>query len=137
MLAIAICSGSSSAIGTVGSIESAAAVVATNDSKYFGFEAIQATSDSVSTLGSAGGLFQFYNEADTSSATVANERDCKVFPGDAALPSELSWESLNRALGNNALIKTIPLAAPCYDAWDYDQDECAGLTVNWTNSHLQ
>lgn len=41
-------------------------------------------------------------------------KDCKVFPGDAEWPSEAAWDVLNRTLGG-ALIKTVPIAAPCYN----------------------
>ena len=117
----------------------AADVVGTDDNTLFEFETVQLTDESLSILdGDTAALFQFYNETDTS-ADIANRAvdACKVFPGDASWPSSRTWETLNVALGNNALIKTIPLAAPCYESWGYDQAECASLTTNWTNSYLQ
>jgi hypothetical protein len=116
----------------------AATTVSTDSTAYFEFETVQLTDESLSTLDSnTAALFRFYNETDTS-ANLAKRSACKVFPGDPSWPSNSTWETVNRVLGNNALIKTIPLAAPCYDAWgDYNLTECDRLTANWTNSYLQ
>jgi hypothetical protein len=106
---------------------------------WFEFETVQLTDQNLAALDSStAALFQFYNETD-SSATVARSSGstCKVFPGDAAWPSNHTWQTLSTAVGNDALIKAIPLAAPCYNSWGYDQAECADLTANWTNSYLQ
>ena len=115
----------------------AATTVPTDSKAYFDFETVQLTDKSLSLLDSnTAALFRFYNETDTS-ANPTNGSACKVFPGDVSWPSNRTWETLNKVLGKNALIKTIPLAAPCYDAWDYNSTQCASLTANWTNSYLQ
>ena len=62
---------------------------------------------------------------------------CKLFPGDLLWPSELVWSTFNLALGKNALIKTVPLASPCYKGWKYDAAKCATLVSDWKNSHIQ
>lgn len=62
---------------------------------------------------------------------------CKVFPGDDQWPSQSAWSALDNLLGG-ALIKTVPLAASCYSSWpEYDSEECARISSQWTDSHLQ
>ncbi|KAK4221607.1 FAD/FMN-containing isoamyl alcohol oxidase-like protein MreA [Podospora fimiseda] len=62
---------------------------------------------------------------------------CKVFPGDPDWPSQSSWDAFNKILGNNALIKTIPLAAPCYQNTGlYDPEKCAKIASNYSNPYL-
>jgi hypothetical protein len=43
---------------------------------------------------------------------------CKVFPGDAAWPADCVWDVLDQLVGG-ALIKTIPIGAPCYAGPNY------------------
>ncbi|KAJ5592411.1 hypothetical protein N7537_009315 [Penicillium hordei] len=63
-------------------------------------------------------------------------RKCKVFPGDHQWPSQSAWSALDNLLGG-ALIKTVPLAASCYSSWpEYDSEECARISSQWTDSHL-
>jgi len=70
----------------------------------------------------------------TSSASTSH---CKVFPGDANWPSPIAWEVLN-LLTDNALIQTIPLAAPCYSGWpEYNAAACTSITSQWSDPHLQ
>ncbi len=67
----------------------------------------------------------------------AGAKQCKVFPGDAAWPSDSVWASFNASVGG-ALIKTVPLAAPCYKNWpQYDAAKCAQIEANWHDPHLQ
>ncbi|KAK4161600.1 6-hydroxy-D-nicotine oxidase [Cladorrhinum sp. PSN259] len=61
---------------------------------------------------------------------------CKVFPGDAQWPSQSTWDAFNKVLGG-ALIRTVPLVAPCYQNTGlYDADKCAAITGNYTNAYL-
>ncbi|RDA92316.1 hypothetical protein CP533_3265 [Ophiocordyceps camponoti-saundersi (nom. inval.)] len=63
-------------------------------------------------------------------------RECKPGPGDAGWPSRVTWAALNRTL-DGALIRTVPLAAPCYKSWGvYDAEKCHSVTVNWTKPAL-
>jgi hypothetical protein len=125
------------ALGVAIGSSPAAEVIAAKNKAYFDFEKVQLTSTSLERLGSDAGLFAFYDETQKL-ANRAKGSACKVFPGDAAWPSDVTWDTLNGALGNNALIKTVPLAVPCYNSWGkYDQDKCASLTANWTSSYLQ
>lgn len=56
-----------------------------------------------------------------------------AFPGDPMWPSDIVWDVFDLLLGG-ALIKTKPLASPCYtDFGDYDAEQCEWLTANWSN----
>lgn len=62
---------------------------------------------------------------------------CKVFPGDAQWPSTTTWAKLNTTLAG-ALIKTVPLAAPCYTNWpgQYDAAACQAVRDRWNDPHF-
>lgn len=60
---------------------------------------------------------------------------CKVFPGDAAWPSDSQWAALNETV-EGALIKSVPHASVCYEGPYYDEATCATITANWTNSYI-
>jgi len=74
-----------------------------------------------------------------STQSPSKNSTCKVFPGDAAWPDNASWAVLNSTTTYNGLIKTIPLAAPCYNypGIVYDAEKCTAITDQWTNSSLQ
>ncbi|KAK4219348.1 FAD-binding domain-containing protein [Rhypophila decipiens] len=63
--------------------------------------------------------------------------ECKAFPGDASWPSQQTWNKFNATAGG-ALIKTVPLAAPCHNDWPqvYDNATCQAITQNWSDPHL-
>lgn len=61
---------------------------------------------------------------------------CKLFPGDLLFPGELVWKVFNLLTGN-ALIKTVPLGAACYEGEHYDAEKCQFLLDNWANSTTQ
>jgi hypothetical protein len=54
-----------------------------------------------------------FEEAD--SAVVWEPGSCKTYPGDEQWPEQKTWDLFNALLGN-ALIQTVPIAAPCYDS---------------------
>jgi len=65
---------------------------------------------------------------------------CKVFPGDATYPNDGVWSFLNSTTSHGGLIKTIPIAAPCYANSPYNvynADKCTFITNQWSNSSLQ
>lgn len=64
--------------------------------------------------------------------------ECKVFPGEALWPSQQIWNILNSTTGG-ALIKAVPLAAPCHNDWAqvYNNATCQAVTQNWSDPHLQ
>jgi hypothetical protein len=82
------------------------------------------------------GLFAFDNGTDVD----PNRRmsgECKVFPGDTDWPSSTTWAVFDKLL-DGALIKTTPIAAPCYQNLGvYDAAKCAALRSNFTNPYLQ
>ncbi|ETS77837.1 hypothetical protein PFICI_09899 [Pestalotiopsis fici W106-1] len=55
--------------------------------------------------------------------------DCKVFPGDAAWPSDAEWASLNETVSGR-LVKTVPLGSPCHDP-NYNATLCEELKDEW------
>lgn len=60
-----------------------------------------------------------------------------MFPGDAEWPSERAWETFNGLFGK-ALIKTVPIAAPCYQNLGvYDAEKCAAVRNSFSNPYLQ
>jgi hypothetical protein len=77
-------------------------------------------------------LFAFNTKGPTLSSG-----ECKPGPGDSAWPSLEEWDALDEALGR-ALIRTVPLAAPCYLNWGvYDTNKCEAILANWTSPYLQ
>ncbi|KAF2712547.1 FAD binding domain-containing protein [Pleomassaria siparia CBS 279.74] len=68
---------------------------------------------------------------DSSSSTSR----CKVYPGDAAWPSDDAWAKLNKATDNRLLIKPEPQASVCYNGPLYDAAKCAELTTDWGRSY--
>lgn len=63
-------------------------------------------------------------------------KTCKVIPSDRSWPGSLVW-GLVDVLTGGGLIKTVPLAAPCYKGQYYNAAKCASITANWTDSDLQ
>lgn len=61
---------------------------------------------------------------------------CKVIPSDRSWPGSIVWALVNLVTGGG-LIKTVPLAAPCYKGQYYNAAKCASITANWTDSDLQ
>ncbi|KAJ6111988.1 FAD linked oxidase N-terminal [Penicillium sp. IBT 18751x] len=119
--------GSAAAVQRVSSVSDAGAPLFTN-------EQLQLTEQILSTAApNHTALFDF---AKNSSLSARAHSACKVFPGDVAWPSKFVWALFDELLGG-ALIKTVPLAAACYSSWpEYDSDECATITTDWTNSNL-
>ena len=119
----------------------AATVVPIDNTTYFKYETVQLTDDCLSTLdNNTAALFQFDDTDVTEISANLTRRStslCRIFPGDKSWPSDFIWNTLDWVLGNNALIKTVPLASPCYYGFYYNQAKCDALTANWTNSYLQ
>lgn len=62
---------------------------------------------------------------------------CKVFPGDSQWPSQSTWDTFDKLLGG-ALIKTVPLAAPCYhNLGVYDAEKCQAVRDSFSNQYTQ
>lgn len=76
-------------------------------------------------------LFNFSNPA-----IPLKSLKCKVFPGDSTWPSDHEWDLLNTTT-TGALIKTIPIGAPCFPGPLYDVEKCKYIVSQWGNSSLQ
>jgi hypothetical protein len=121
-----------------------AATANTSDltSALFPYETIQLTDEIVTNMTNINltnaSLFAFDIANETGVGARANSSPCKVFPGDQAWPSPLVWWIFDLLLGDR-LIKTTPLAAPCYNDWPAVENaaECTYITDEWTNSTLQ
>jgi hypothetical protein len=97
----------------------------------FPYETIQLTDANVASLSTDEALtFGFASDS------IGFASRCKTFPTDASWPSVAKWNLLNTYTGG-ALIKTIPLAAPCYPGQLYNAAKCTYITTNWGNSSLQ
>lgn len=98
----------------------------------FPFETIQLQESDVEAFpAEAAPLFAF------STPSPLKDAKCKVFPGDSKWPNDDTWAFLNSTTSNGGLIKTIPIAAPCYAGPMHNEDICNYVTNQWSNSSLQ
>jgi hypothetical protein len=113
--------------------------IAVDHPTYFQYESAQLAESGLSnSLKRLLRSFNFDNyESPPSIARRTLSGSCKVFPGDSSWPADSVWETFDQILGHTALIKTVPLASPCYNGKYYDAAICAQLTANWTSSYLQ
>ncbi|KAK4069469.1 CAZyme family AA7 [Trichoderma harzianum] len=58
---------------------------------------------------------------------------CKCLYGDRCWPSDQAWASLNNTVSGN-LIRTVPVAAPCYPGPHQDAEACAFIQANFHDS---
>ena len=104
----------------------------------FTYETAQLTD---AAIGSNTALFGFGAAVSPSSTIITKPPPssgpaCKVFPGDAQWPSDTTWAKFNTTLGG-ALIKTVPLAAPCYTNWpQHDPAACQVVRDRWNDPHF-
>ncbi|CAG5182752.1 uncharacterized protein ALTATR162_LOCUS10317 [Alternaria atra] len=143
------------AIGALGSpvalrdVTPAAATVSADSPAgvaLFPLETVQLTDEALKTADSqtsevdVGALFGFDggNETKAIAKRALRSGQCKAFPGDSNYPKEWVWSVFDLLLGG-ALIKTTPIAAPCYknSAWnDYDEGKCADISARFTTADL-
>lgn len=101
---------------------------------YFPFEARQLTDEVLANLTALNltGASQFgFDNATAAAAVTKGGGTCKAFPGHAEWPSAVEWLVLDLLLGG-ALIKGVPVAAPCFSDWpQYDTAKCAEITADW------
>ncbi|EAW09306.1 FAD binding domain protein [Aspergillus clavatus NRRL 1] len=110
------------------------------DASLFPAETLQLTDSLLAhlapVLANQSDLFAFGDTASSANLSVRGFNVCKTFPGDWFWPPPVVWSLVDRLLGG-ALIKTVPLAAPCYSSWpEYNPTQCAAVTSNWTNSDM-
>lgn len=127
------------------SIAPAATTVSTSSPAgidLFNVEAIQLTDEVLETVSAqtnetdVRAVFGF-DDAAPSSRLARRSGSCKVYPGDWNYPQPLIWSIFDLLLGG-ALIKTIPVAAPCYNSSGvYDAAKCADISARFTIADLQ
>jgi hypothetical protein len=114
--------------------------------ELFSVEAVQLTDEGLRAASAQANsstdvltLFGFEDSISAANTRRLAQRSggCKVFPGDWNYPSSLVWNIFDSLLGR-ALIKTTPVAAPCYkDFGVYDEAKCADITARFTTADLQ
>ncbi|KAH8895310.1 FAD-binding domain-containing protein [Thozetella sp. PMI_491] len=102
---------------------------------YFEFETSQLTDGVLANLTDVGlsGVDQFeFADSASSSARRRTTTACKAWPGTPGWPADLVWDIFDLLLGG-ALVKTVPLAAPCFDDWPSvrNDTQCAIINANW------
>ncbi|PKS04903.1 hypothetical protein jhhlp_008268 [Lomentospora prolificans] len=120
-------------------VERVPATSSTSGVEYFDYERLQLTEDvikDISDQGLAGSDFIGFGDIDD--RTTLSNSTCKAFPGDNDWPSGDSWRVLDLLLGG-ALIKAVPLAAPCYNSWPEERSEeaCKAVTADWSQMRTQ
>ncbi len=109
------------------------------EAPYFAWENVQLTAAILANLTNLKltdvNLFGFPPTGPVPAAASASGQ-CKVFPGDPTYPPPLVWQIFNLLTGG-AVIQTVPLAAPCYPGPEYNPTQCAYVTANWFDPHLQ
>ena len=127
------------AVAKVSAVSSAGAA-------YFEYETLQLTDGVIERLrhdpemAEHAGLFDFDHGVGEAQGGQHHHHQgrCKVFPGDDEWPSQRTWDRFARLLGGDALIPTIPLAAPCYpDRAEYSAAKCEDITARWSDAYLQ
>lgn len=118
-------------------IPAATEVTPTPGENLFEFETLQLVDESLEQLDkSSRTLFEFADEDDSDALAKRTFFKCKVFPGDFFWPAKWTWKVFD-LLSGGALIKAVPQAISCYEGPAYDQEKCAYLTEEWTNSYIQ
>ncbi|CAK7226599.1 hypothetical protein SBRCBS47491_006286 [Sporothrix bragantina] len=128
---------------TVDTVAPAAADVAatsSNATELFTSESVQLTDSVLANLTalnlSSIDMFTFDDASAASKRSNKCKRStqCKVMPGNLLYPISLVWDIFGLLLGPGALIKTVPIASPCYTNWgNQNAAKCAFLDANWSN----
>lgn len=132
MVATSLRSAALAALLAVSADQTTAAATGSKCPSRFPWETAQLTD---SAIANDAALFGFgASDSDTTSKKPTPK--CKTFPGDASWPSLRVWDRFNATLGG-ALIKTVPLAAPCYRNWpQHDAAACQHVKDNWNDPHF-
>ena len=122
----------------------AATAVWAADTDLFDFEKTQLTTATLAnTQGSgldAGNLTSLFGPGSSSQSSSGKKVPprCKAYPGSPEWPLDLVWKAFDHLIGG-ALIKTVPLAAPCFNSWPAVRDpaRCAFISAHWSDFRLQ
>lgn len=112
------------------------------DVDYFEFETAQLTPQVIANLASEGAVdvspFDFAVPGESSTQKGIPRPRCKAYPGTPEWPSDLVWKQFDTLLGGR-LVKTVPLAAPCFNSWPQVKDEarCAVVKSRWGTPRFQ
>ncbi|KAF2190424.1 FAD-binding domain-containing protein [Zopfia rhizophila CBS 207.26] len=71
----------------------------------------------------------------SSSPSNGTSSRCRVYPGDAARPSDEAWTKLNELTDGRLVSKPQPQSAVCYPGPAYDGEKCAAITSTWASSY--
>lgn len=99
---------------------------------YFEFETAQLTPEVIANLATKGvanvSLFDFAAPGKPS----VPRPPCKAYPGTPEWPPEPLWSDFDSLVGGR-LVKTVPLAAPCFSSWPEVKDDsrCAVVKSQW------
>ncbi|KAE8146591.1 hypothetical protein BDV25DRAFT_162183 [Aspergillus avenaceus] len=118
----------------------AAAAIVSSAATPFSRERVQLTDEVLANLSLTIGNSSISNTFQFADAIHENgsQRSCKVMPGSPLWPSDRHWDLFDVLLGHR-LVKTVPLAAPCFPNWpEYDVDKCTIITGDWmtSNTHM-
>lgn len=110
--------------------------IAARDS-LFEYELSHHSGDDIDTLKKSSTAKSVSHLITPSGGSTLAAGECRAYPGDELWPAKTQWNALNDLLGG-ALISTIPVAAPCYQAWGrFDEEKCDKVLANWTNPYFQ
>jgi hypothetical protein len=134
------------ALVTGATLAPAAITVPTDSSAgapLFPLEAVQLTEEVLAAANSRTNdvdvidLFGFENNTTVPARTARGSAPCKAFPGDWNYPRKVVWNIFDLLLGGS-LIKTTPVAAPCYKSSGvYDEARCEHISSRFTTPGLQ
>jgi len=82
-------------------------------------------------------LFGF-EKTSQSSRKPGDRPRCKAYPGTPEWPPAIVWKAFDLILGG-ALVKTVPLAAPCFNSWPSERNDtrCAFINAHWKEFRFQ
>jgi hypothetical protein len=134
--------------------KAAASTVTENAENLLEFETVQLLDSDLDFLDNTRSAIFSFDDENVVNIKTRPTANCKTFPGDLAWPSTVLWSTLNELLGG-VLIKTIPIAAPCYVGPYYvridsliNENEtklichqnaarCSAIISSWTDSAFQ
>ncbi|TWU75155.1 hypothetical protein ED733_003736 [Metarhizium rileyi] len=61
---------------------------------------------------------------------------CRCIPGEACWPSDETWDAFNSTV-DGKLIKSVPLAKPCYTSTEGSGDQCQNVNNAWSTERFQ
>jgi len=99
---------------------------------YFEFETAQLTPEVIANMASKGIANVSLFDVAAPGKLSAPRPPCKAYPGTPGWPSEALWRDFDMLVGGR-LVKTVPLAATCFNSWPEVKDDtrCAVVKSRW------